>query len=64
VIYEVVLKMSRAPAELGARWRASGVYKGVHEHCEPLRNAAMTSAVVSKTASKAPFSLVVLVPVR
>ncbi len=30
----------------------TGVYNGVHEDGEPLRNAAMTSAVVFKTASE------------
>ncbi len=44
--------MSRAPAERGAQRRATGVYKGVHEDGESLRNAAMASAVVSKTASE------------
>ena len=29
----------------------TGLYKGVHEDGEPLRNAAMVSAVVFKTAS-------------
>ncbi|MGF1613026.1 MAG: hypothetical protein ACFCVA_03695, partial [Gammaproteobacteria bacterium] len=50
---EAVLKMSRAPAEQGVQRLATGVYKGVHEDGEPLRNAAMASAVVFKTASYA-----------
>ncbi len=45
--------MSRAPPEQGARQRESAVYKGVHEHFELPRNAAVASAVVFKTASKA-----------
>nr|MBS0021379.1 hypothetical protein [Gammaproteobacteria bacterium] len=36
---EAILKMSRAPAEQGARWRGTGVYQGVHEDSEPPRNA-------------------------
>ena len=48
---EAVLKMLRAPTEQGAQRRATGVYKGVHEDGEPMRNAAMASAVVFKTAS-------------
>jgi hypothetical protein len=44
--------MSRAPPEQGARQRESAVYKGVHEHFELPRNAAMASAVAFKTASK------------
>ncbi|MGC1951904.1 MAG: hypothetical protein WA970_04880, partial [Gammaproteobacteria bacterium] len=45
-VLEAVLKMSRAPPEQGARQRESAVYKGVHEHFELPRNAAMASAVV------------------
>ena len=48
---EAVLKMSRAPAEQGARRRRTAVYMGVHEDCEPPRNAAMASAAIFKTAS-------------
>jgi hypothetical protein len=49
---EVVLEMSRATAEQGARRRATGVYNGLHEDREPPRNAAMASAAVFKTASQ------------
>ncbi|MFZ0255446.1 MAG: FMN-binding protein [Gammaproteobacteria bacterium] len=49
---EAVLKMSRAPGDAGAQWRATAVYMGVHEDGEPARNAAQASAVVFKTASQ------------
>ena len=43
-------RMSRATGDAGARQRESAVYKGVHEHFELPRNAAMASAVVFETA--------------
>lgn len=34
------------------RWRATTVYMGVHEECEPSRHTAMTSAVAHTTAAQ------------
>ena len=45
-------KPSRAPEDPGARGRETGVYRGVHEDCEPPSNAGMPSAAGFSTVSQ------------